>query len=174
MVEPSGRRIALKLRKMTGGTRAGAPGLTVLSPPSLPFPTHPMAQRVNASLYGRSVRSALRGMGHRADPLLWIYTPTTARYLDRLPARGIVYHCVDRWWAFDEYDADEMRACHEILCRRADHVFVFFQLQKEQPPDPDAEVTHSLDGLLAVRLADGKPVVDGASLDYAAITEEGD
>jgi glycosyltransferase involved in cell wall biosynthesis len=30
---------------------------------------------------------------------------------------------VDRWWAFDDYDTDEMRACHEILCRRADHVF---------------------------------------------------
>jgi hypothetical protein len=57
---------------------------------------------------------------------------------------------------------------------QADHVFVFFQLQKEQPPDPDVEVTHALDGLLAVRLTDGKPVVDGASLDYAAITEEGD
>jgi glycosyltransferase involved in cell wall biosynthesis len=41
-----------------------------------------------------------------------------------LPARGLVYHCVDRWWAFKDYDADEMRRCHEILCRRADHVFV--------------------------------------------------
>ncbi len=118
------RRIMLKLRKMSGGTRPGAPGLTVMSPPSVPFPTHPMAQRLNAVLYGRAVRSALRAMGHRDDPLLWVYTPTTARYLDRIASRGLVYHCVDRWWAFDEYDADEMRACHEILCKRADHVFV--------------------------------------------------
>ena len=118
------RRIVMKLRKMSGGTRPGAPGLTVLSPPSVPFPTHPLAQRLNALLYGRSVRRALRSIGHRNDPLLWVYTPTAARYLDRLPARGLVYHCVDRWWAFDEYDSAEMRACHEILCRRADHVFV--------------------------------------------------
>ena len=117
------RRILMKLRKMSGGTRAGAPGLTVLSPPSVPFPTHPMAQRVNASLYRRSIRKALRSVGHREDPLLWVYTPTTARYLDQIPARGLVYHCVDRWWAFEDYDAAEMRACHEILCRRADHVF---------------------------------------------------
>lgn len=54
---------------------------------------------------------------------------------------------------------------------QADHLFVFFQLQKDGAPDPD-EVTHALDGLLAVRLAGGKAVVDGASLSYAAITEE--
>lgn len=126
------RRIVAKLRKMGGGTRAGAPGMTVLSPPSVPFPTHPAAQRLNAVLYRRAIRDALSEMGHHDDPLLWVYTPTTARYLDRIPARGLVYHCVDRWWAFEEYDAAEMRACHEILCRRADHVFVSsLELQRD-------------------------------------------
>jgi hypothetical protein len=69
---------------------------------------------------------------------------------------------------------DAVRTPKFVAGWQADHVFIFFQLQKEQQPDPDAEVTHSLDGLLAVRLADGKPVVDGASLDYAALTDEGD
>lgn len=69
---------------------------------------------------------------------------------------------------------DAVRTPKFVAGWQADHVFVFFQLQREQPPDPDAEITHSLDGLLAVRLADGKPAVDGASLDYAALTEEGD
>jgi hypothetical protein len=69
---------------------------------------------------------------------------------------------------------DAVRTPKFVAGWQADHVFIFFQLQKNQQPDPDAEVTHSLDGLLAVRLADGKPVVDGASLDYAAIAEEGD
>ncbi len=69
---------------------------------------------------------------------------------------------------------DAVRTPKFVAGWQADHLFVFFQLQKEQPPDPHVEVTHALDGLLAVRLADGKPVVDGASLDYAALTEEGD
>lgn len=126
------RRIVTKLRKMGGGTRSGAPGMTVLSPPSVPFPTHPAAQRLNALLYRRAIRDALGAMGHHDAPLLWVYTPTAARYLDRIPARGLVYHCVDRWWAFDEYDTAEMRACHEILCRRADHVFVSsLELQRD-------------------------------------------
>jgi hypothetical protein len=69
---------------------------------------------------------------------------------------------------------DAVRTPKFVAGWQADHVFVFFQLQKDEPPDPDAEITHALDGLLAVRLADGKPAVDGASLDYAAIAEEGD
>ncbi len=117
------RRVGKKIRKMFGGLRPGAPGLTVLSPPALPFPTSRLARAINARLYRRSVRRALQSMHREGPPLLWVYTPTVARYLDLLPARGLVYHCVDRWWAFSEYDTDEMRNCHEILCRRADHVF---------------------------------------------------
>ena len=118
------RRIGKKLRKMMGGLRPGAPGLSVLSPPALPFPTNAIARAINARLYRRAVRVALRATGRDPKPLLWVYTPTVARYLDLLPSRGLVYHCVDRWWAFSEYDTDEMQRCHEILCRRADHVFV--------------------------------------------------
>lgn len=117
------RRIFRKIRKISGGTRPGAPGLTVLSPPALPFPTSPFARAVNARLYRGAVRRALRPMARGSDPILWVYTPTVARYLDLLPGRGLVYHCVDRWWAFNDYDTDEMLRCHEILCRRADHVF---------------------------------------------------
>jgi glycosyltransferase involved in cell wall biosynthesis len=118
------RRVVAKLRRMGGALRPGAPGLTVLSPPALPFPTSAIARRLNAWLYRRAVRRAMRQLGWRKPPVLWVYTPTAARYLDRLDARGLVYHCVDRWWAFDDYDSHEMRSCHEILCRRADRVFV--------------------------------------------------
>lgn len=117
------RRVAAKLRKMTGGTRRVLPGLGVLSPPSVPLPSNPMARSLNARLYAGSITRALARMGHREPPLLWVYTPTVARYLSQLRRSGLVYHCVDRWWAFEEYDPVEMRACHEILCREADHVF---------------------------------------------------
>jgi glycosyltransferase involved in cell wall biosynthesis len=117
------QRILRKVRKIFGGTRPGAPGLTVLSPPALPFPTSAAARAVNARLYRSAVRRALRPLGGGRDPILWVCIPTVARYLDLLPGRGLVYHCVDRWWAFSDYDTDEMLRCHEILCRRADRVF---------------------------------------------------
>ncbi len=117
------RRIGAKLRKMTGGARRALPRLTVLNPPALPLPGSRMARSLNAGLYARSIERALAAMGHREPPLLWVYTPTVARYLSRLRRSALIYHCVDRWWEFQEYNAAEMRACHEILCREADHVF---------------------------------------------------
>ncbi len=117
-------RIVTKLRRMgKGGVRRERPGLAILTPPGLPFPTNPVARGLNARLYGWAVDRSLRQLGHDESPVLWVYTPTVARYLDRIRHRGLVYHCVDRWWAFDDYDTAEMRACHEILCRRSDHVF---------------------------------------------------
>ncbi len=118
------RRVARKVQRMAGGTRPGAPGLTVLSPPSLPLPTSKLVQQLNARLYRSAIKRALQRMGATQDPVLWVYTPTAARFLDQIPHSGLVYHCVDRWWAFDNYDATEMRQCHEILCQRADHVIV--------------------------------------------------
>jgi glycosyltransferase involved in cell wall biosynthesis len=117
------RRVVAKLRRMTGGTRRALPRLRVLSPPSVPLPSNSLARSLNAHLYAGSIRRALAAMGYREPPLLWVYTPTIARYLPNLRRSGLVYHCVDRWWAFEEYDPVEMRACHEILCREADHVF---------------------------------------------------
>jgi glycosyltransferase involved in cell wall biosynthesis len=76
---------------------------------------------VNGRIYQRAVQRALPAGG--ALPLQWVYTPTVLPYLDRQPHRGLVYHCVDRWWAFSEYDSALMRRYHAELCRRADVVF---------------------------------------------------
>ena len=116
---------------MSGGLRRELPGLSVLSPPSVPLPTLPFARALNAQLYARSIDRALASLGHREPPILWVYTPTVARYLPRLRRGALVYHCVDRWWAFEDYDADEMRACHEILCREADLVFASAKLLED-------------------------------------------
>ena len=125
------RRVLAKLQKMSGGLRRELPGLSVLSPPSVPLPTLPFARALNAQLYARSIDRALASLGHREPPILWVYTPTVARYLPRLRRGALVYHCVDRWWAFEDYDADEMRACHEILCREADLVFASAKLLED-------------------------------------------
>jgi glycosyltransferase involved in cell wall biosynthesis len=119
------RRSLMKIRKIRGTQQADPQtvpaGMTIVSPPAVPLPTWKLAQALNARLYGRAIRQAIPG---GRLPVLWVYMPIAARYLDQIPHAGLVYHCVDRWWAFDNYDAQEMRACHTILCQRADRVFV--------------------------------------------------
>ncbi len=120
-------RIFGKAKKMLGGLRQVSDRVWVLSPPSIPLPGNAFARRLNAALYRRAVRRALRRMGQSANPLLWVYTPTVARYLDQIPRAGLVYHCVDRWWEFSDLDRSEMLACHEILCRESNVVFASAQ-----------------------------------------------
>jgi glycosyltransferase involved in cell wall biosynthesis len=46
-----------------------------------------------------------------------------APYLRGIPRRALVYHCVDRWWAFNDYNTEVMQACHRELCEQADVTF---------------------------------------------------
>lgn len=116
-------RILARVRRAWGGLRREAERLHVLSPFSIPLPGNTAAQALNRGLYREAVRRALTRLGLRKDPLLWVYVPTVAPYLAGLPRSGLVYHCVDRWWAFSDYDTEVMRRCHAALCQQADVVF---------------------------------------------------
>lgn len=116
-------RILTKLKTAGGGLRRVAERLHVLSPLSLPLPGNRWANALNRTIYRATLGQAMRRTGLRRDPLLWVYTPSVAPYLDGMRRSGLVYHCVDRWWAFSDYDSGVMRACHERLCRDADVVF---------------------------------------------------
>jgi glycosyltransferase involved in cell wall biosynthesis len=72
--------------------------------------------------YRRALAGVLGGRDSRA-PVHWVYTPTVAPTIRDMPRSGLVYHCVDRWWAFEEYDSRVMRRHHEWLCRNADITF---------------------------------------------------
>lgn len=118
-------RIARKLRR-SGGARKAAEHerLKVVSPLAVPLPGNSVVAALNRRIYSRAIQRALPDReGGNSLPLLWIYTPTVEPLLDAIPATGMVYHCVDRWWEFSEYDADVMREHHANLCRKADVVF---------------------------------------------------
>jgi glycosyltransferase involved in cell wall biosynthesis len=119
-----GRRRSPAAAPMAGG-ESGPPkatGVTVISPLSVPLPGNRAAEYANGRIYERAVQRALPRAGGEA-PIIWVYVPTVAPYLDQIPHSRLVYHCVDRWWAFSEYDGAVMRRHHADLCRRADLVF---------------------------------------------------
>ena len=118
------RRIAGRLRRSVNTAGRAAGNLQVISPLSIPLPGNGLANAVNARIYRAAVKRALEAQHRTArPPLVWVYNPVVAPYLDSIPHSGVVYHCVDRWWEFSEYDTTVMRACHEDLCGRAQVVF---------------------------------------------------
>jgi glycosyltransferase involved in cell wall biosynthesis len=114
------KRVGTKLFRSQEGVVPEEPGLKVVAPLSLPFPKSRVAQGMNRRIFRRSISRAQVDPG---DALLWVYTPTVAPLLRGWRNRGLVYHCVDRWWEFSEYDPDLMRSCHQELCERADVTF---------------------------------------------------
>jgi glycosyltransferase involved in cell wall biosynthesis len=115
-------RLGRKARSFLAAPRQRLPALWSYSPPSLPLPTSGFASRLNRLLYHRAVRRQLRRLALSAAPISWVYAPHVAPWLRGLPRKMLVYHCVDRWSAFQEYDADQMARCEAELCRTADLV----------------------------------------------------
>jgi glycosyltransferase involved in cell wall biosynthesis len=115
-------RLGRKARSFLAPARHRLPTLWSYSPPSLPLPTSTLASRLNRLLYHRAVRRQLRRLAMSAAPISWIYAPHVAPWIRGLPRKMLVYHCVDRWSAFQDYDAAQMARCEEEICRTADLV----------------------------------------------------
>lgn len=109
-----GRKVLARIATSSDG---GTPEpVRVHTPLTIPAPGNALARRINRGVYRRLLRP-LRDPAH--PPLHWVYTPTVADYLDLLGSGRLVYHCVDRWWEFSEYDGGLMRGYHELLCRES-------------------------------------------------------
>lgn len=115
-------RISRKLRSFFARARPEIPGLHAFSPPTLPLPGSALAGRLNAWLYKVTLRRELKRLGMSQQPLLWVYGPHVAPWIRGVPRSGLVYHCVDKWSAFQDYDAAHMTACEAEICRAADLV----------------------------------------------------
>lgn len=113
-------RIFSKIARSRQGTTRPAGRMRVIAPLTLPLPASRLARRANKQLIGRAIS---RSGFSSPPPILWVYTPTVAPYLDAFPHTSIVYHCVDRWWEFGEFDGGLMREYHERLCGQADVTF---------------------------------------------------
>ena len=117
------RRLARKARAFTAPARRVLPGLSVYAPPAVPLPGSRIARAINARLYQVTLRRELRRLGLSSAPLMWTYLPHIAPLIRDMPRRLLIYHCVDRWSEFEDYDGALMNRLEAELCRTADLVF---------------------------------------------------
>jgi len=135
-------RIGRKLRSFVAPPRRQLPNLWSYGPPSIPLPGSRWASRLNARLYATTIQRAARRLGMASDPILWVYGPHVAPWIRDIPRKRLVYHCVDRWGAFADYDAAWMEACERELCERADVVLASAEDLAEHCRGLGAEVTY--------------------------------
>lgn len=100
-----------------GAAPAGGGGIWVWSPLLLPLPSRAWARGLNGALCAWGARLGAWRLGFR-QPVLINYVPVLAGAMRAWPGRR-VYHCVDRWDAFDMYDAAIMARMDERCCRAA-------------------------------------------------------
>ena len=116
-------RIGRKARAMMRPARQVLDNLYVYAPPTIPLPASRVARAVNSLLYRVTLHREQRRAGFRGDPVIWTFSPHVMPLLARLKRRFLVYHCVDRWTAFQDYDAALMETWERQLCGMADIVF---------------------------------------------------
>jgi glycosyltransferase involved in cell wall biosynthesis len=116
-------RIGRKTRAMVRPARQVLDNLHVYAPPTIPLPASRVARAVNSLLYRVTLHREQRRAAFHGDPIIWTFTPHVVPFLARLPRQFLVYHCVDRWTAFQDYDAGLMEAWDRKLCSLADIVF---------------------------------------------------
>nr|MCU0636065.1 glycosyltransferase [Gemmatimonadaceae bacterium] len=116
------RRIATKVKGFWRPARQALPTLHTYSPPAVPLPSSAMASAINAALYRQTLTREMRRAGMGTSPILWVYVPHVAPMIRRLDRSYLLYHCVDKWSAFDDYDAEVMERCEREICERADLV----------------------------------------------------
>jgi glycosyltransferase involved in cell wall biosynthesis len=94
-------RIARKLRSYSKLARETEEGITVVSPPSLPFFGSPAARAVNRRLLGTQIRKLAESRGLK-NPILWLAIPTAAEMVGQFGESLVVYQVSDK------YDANTM------------------------------------------------------------------
>lgn len=117
------QRIVRKVRSLMRRARPVGQNLHVYAPPVLPFPELRLARAANRLLYRGSIQRQISRLGWSSEPVIWSFTPHVAPLIRGWKSRLLVYHCVDRWAAFDDYNAELMDEWEAELCRRADVVF---------------------------------------------------
>ena len=99
-------------------------GITVVSPPTLPFHGNAAARKVNERLLVAQIGSLARRKG-MSSPILWIAIPTAANVIGKLNESVVIYQVSDKYDANTEdhaVDPAKIREMHEYCINHADIV----------------------------------------------------
>lgn len=125
-----------KWRLWRQGVRKLKDNLYLYSPPLLlPFANRfRWLNRINQYIMARVMRRVAARMGFK-NPILLTYLPNTVDMLDHLPARLIVYDCVDEHSAFQGFNPLVVNKMEQELLGRSDLVLVTAQpLYEDKAP----------------------------------------
>jgi glycosyltransferase involved in cell wall biosynthesis len=117
-------KIGRKLKSYAKLTRITPEGITVVSPPTLPFHGNAAARKVNEHLLVSQIGRLARGKG-MSSPILWIAIPTAANVIGRLGESVVIYQVSDKYDANSEdhsIDPAKIREMHEYCIETADIV----------------------------------------------------
>jgi len=94
-----------RLRGILAGNRPVQPGITVLSPPMVPWPRSAGWRRLNARLIRRQLDRVLSQLPDQPRQL-WLFTPELPELAEHCPAERTIYYCVDEFSGFAGCDPE--------------------------------------------------------------------
>jgi len=116
-------RLLTKARAMLRRSRPVLDNVHVFSPPTVPYPQSRVARFLNQALYSMTIARELRRLDIGPSPLMWVFAPQCEPYIRGLSRRLTIYHCVDRWSAFADFDPTTLDRNEADLCGRSDVIF---------------------------------------------------
>jgi glycosyltransferase involved in cell wall biosynthesis len=117
-------KIGRKLKSYAKLTRTTPEGITVVSPPTLPFHGNAAARKLNERLLVSQIGRLARRKG-MSSPILWIAIPTAANVIGKLGESIVIYQVSDKYDANSEdhsIDPTKIREMHEYCIQKADIV----------------------------------------------------
>jgi glycosyltransferase involved in cell wall biosynthesis len=118
-------RVVRKLRSYSKLSRTTEEGITVVSPPTLPFFGSRAARAANRQLLRAQVGSLMRRRG-LTHPILWVAIPTAVDMIGRLGEQLVVYQVSDKYDANTMDHATDPRLILEMHERAIDSADVIF------------------------------------------------
>jgi glycosyltransferase involved in cell wall biosynthesis len=118
-------RIKRKLKSYAKLARTTEEGITVVSPPVVPFFANRAAAAANRRLLSAQVASLAKRRG-MTNPILWIAIPTAVDMIGRLDEQLVIYHVSDKYEANTMDHATDpsfIRKLHDRALAAADLVF---------------------------------------------------
>lgn len=140
------RRPATDTNQPTASHKADLPpGMELLSPVAVSWPSSRIAFQANRTLLRRQIRERLTKMSMER-PILWASFPSALPAVGELGERKVVYYCGDDFGALVGVDHEPIMAMEKRLVERADLVLAASELLASRfPASKTVLVPHGVD-----------------------------